>query len=79
MKFSNLLKSIDWPLVIPAFLLTLMGLLAIFGSVDGSLYFKKQILFFIIAVVAMILMANLEIRSLKSNSYLLLVLYLIEF
>ncbi len=78
MKFLNFFKQIDWSLIIPSVLLTGLGLAAIFGVSDDLLDFKKQILFFIIAIFAMLAVSNLEIRSLKSNSYLLLVFYFLS-
>jgi len=76
MKFSIIIKNIDWQLLAPAIILTLLGLVAIFGNSSDSLSFKKQILFFGIAIVAMLVIASMEVRALKANSYLLLALYL---
>lgn len=80
MFFSHY-KKIDWWLILPAFLLTSLGLLSIYGvslSKGDFFNFKKQIVFFILAIFLVIFLSFLDLRFLKTNSYLVLTLYFLS-
>ncbi|MBU4274236.1 rod shape-determining protein RodA [Patescibacteria group bacterium] len=72
------LRRLDWLLAGSAILLTIIGLLAIYSSSlrkGDFLNFKKQILFFTVGFILMILISFFDHRVLKNNSYLILILY----
>lgn len=74
-------KKIDWWLLLPAFLLTCLGLLSIYGSsvFGGDFFnFKKQIVFFALAIFLVIFLSFLDLRFLRTNSYLVLTLYFLS-
>lgn len=71
-------KKIDWFLIGPAIFLTFLGLLEIYSisGVRGDfLDFKKQIIFFALAIFLVIFLNFFDLRFLKTNSYLVLSLY----
>lgn len=73
------LKKIDWILVVSAAVLTAIGIISIFFSLqskDSLLLFKKQLLFFIIGFVLMIITAlYFDLRYIRQSSVLILFLY----
>ncbi len=74
------LKKIDWILVLASSLLISFGLLSIYSSSlarDDFSSFKKQIIFFVIALFLMLVLSFFDWRILKENSYLILLLYFI--
>jgi len=76
--FTNQLKKLDWGLIIPAVLLVCFGLVAIYSTCVakndmGNLY--KQVVFFAIGFLIMIAVSFFDYRTLRNNSYLILVLY----
>jgi len=77
-KFSFLREKIDWKLILPAFGLTLFGLIIIYTT---SLYshnfsnFKKQLIFFLISIIFLFVLSFFDLRFLKTNSYLIFSLY----
>lgn len=78
--FVNHLKKLDWGLIIPAVLLVCFGLVAIWSTCvakEDFLNFEKQIIFFVIGFLLMILLSFFDYRILKNNSYLILTLYFI--
>lgn len=81
MKISIFFKNFDWCLILPACFLTLFGLISIYSFSIGKgdfLYFKKQLLFFGLSLILLLLFNFLDLRFLKRNSYLLLSLYLVS-
>ncbi len=81
MKSLSFFKKIDWWLILPAFLLTCLGLLSIYSSsISGGDFFnfKKQIVFFALAIFLVIFLSFLDLRFLKTNSYLVLSLYFLS-
>jgi len=71
-------KKLDWMLIASAFLLTGIGLISIYSSSLGQgelLNFKKQAIFFGVAVFLMFLLSFFDWRIFRENSYLILVLY----
>jgi len=81
MKFFNFFKKIDWFLILPAFLLSCLGLLSIYSSSLGEgnfLNFKKQIIFFAISIFLVFFLSFFDLRFLKTNSYLVLTLYFLS-
>lgn len=79
MIFSHL-KKFDWNLIITAVAIVAVGLSAIYSTCVAKgnfLNFEKQIIFFAIGFSAMILIGFFDYRALKSNSYLILIIYFI--
>ena len=65
----------------PAFLLTCLGLLSIYSSsISGGDFFnfKKQIVFFALAIFLVIFLSFVNLRFLKTNSHLVLTLYFLS-
>lgn len=79
MKFlKNYFRNLDWQIVIPAAVLVCFGLAGIFSSgwAKGDLSnFYKQLAFFIVGFFLMALFSLIDYRPVKSNSYLILILY----
>ena len=78
MILNRIFKSFNWLLVSPALLLTGIGLLSIYSSSVMSGYFfdfKKQIAYFLVSVLLMVALSFMDLRFLKSNSYLILMFY----
>ena len=74
------LKKLDWFLIALAVFLTSMGLLEIYNicSQQGNfLNFKKQVIFFALGFFFMIFFSFFDYRILKTNSYLVLSLYIL--
>jgi rod shape determining protein RodA len=72
------LKKLDWILILAVILLVSIGLLSIYSSSIGKgdfLNFKKQIIFFGIGFVLMILISFFDWRVLKEDPYLILASY----
>jgi len=72
------LKQLDWALIICAVLITVLGLVSIYSTCLAKgdfLNFEKQIIFFVIGFLAMILISFLDYRGLRNNSYFILALY----
>ncbi len=72
-------KKIDFKILIPAILLTLFGLISLYGKPNSNnlFYFKRQFIFFIISFFFCILITFLNLQFLKSNFKLILFLYII--
>jgi len=69
-------KKLDWPIILCAIFLILLGLLSIYSSSkEDFLNFKKQIFFFIFGFFLMIGISFLDWRPLKESPYLLLFFY----
>jgi len=69
-------KKLDWVLIFTAIFLVGMGLLSIYSSSKGDfLNFKKQIIFFGIGIILMILISFFDWRMLREDPYLILILY----
>lgn len=74
-------RKFNLALVLPAVLLTVMGLVSIFGmaSSGNDFYnFKKQAFFFALSLVFFFLASVFDWRFLKTNSYFVFFLYLIS-
>jgi len=72
------LKKLDWVLIVSTFLLVGFGLLSIYSSSLGKgdfLNFKKQIIFFGIGIILMILISFFDWRTLREDPRLILILY----
>ena len=81
MNFLTHFKKFDWFLILPAFFLTLLGLLSIYSSslMAGDFFsFKKQIIFFAVSIFLVIFLSFFDLRFLKTNSYLVLTLYFLS-
>ena len=81
MRILNFLKKFNWSLILPAFLLTFLGLLSIYSiSLErGDFFnFKKQLIFFILSVSLLVVLNFLDFRFLKKNSYFVLILYFVS-
>ncbi len=80
MSFKRLITSINWRLVVPAFLLSCFGLLSIFSSSisRGDFFnFEKQLVAVAISLVAALLIGFMDLRFLKANPYLIFSLYVL--
>ena len=76
--FLTQLKKLDWGIAIPAVLLVCFGFLGIYSACLAKGDFsnlQKQIVFFVIGFFVMVVMSFFDYRTLKSNSYLILILY----
>ena len=70
------IKKLDWILIGSAFFLFLIGLISVYSSAsDGLGSVKKQIIFLIVGIVAMIVVSSFDWMALKENSSLVLFLY----
>ena len=72
------LRKLDWILIIVAILLVGFGLLSIYSSSLGKgdfLNFKKQIIFFGIGIILMILISFFDWRMLREDPHLILIFY----
>ena len=75
------LKRLDWTLTISALLLVCFGLLSLYSSSLGRgdfLNFKKQLIFFVVAVFLMFLFSFSDWRIFREDSNLILVFYMIS-
>ena len=75
--FSHI-KKLDWGIIIPAVLLVCLSLVAIYSTCvakNDFSNFEKQIIFFAVGFLLMILVSFFDYRILKDNSYLILILY----
>lgn len=82
MKFWQFFKSFNWMLAVPAVFLTGLGLLSIYSSsISKGVFFdfKKQIIYLCIALFIMVVLSFLDLRFLKTNSALVLILYAMSF
>ncbi|MCX6791247.1 MAG: FtsW/RodA/SpoVE family cell cycle protein, partial [Candidatus Gribaldobacteria bacterium] len=83
MQLANILKflkRIDWALLAPAFFLTIAGLIAIYScslTSHSFLSFSKQLIFFGGSLILVIALQFFDWRSLKVNSYLAFIFYVI--
>ena len=74
------LKKLDWSIVISAVLLVCFGLTAIYSTClakGNFLNLEKQIIFFVVGFLLMILISFFDYRTLRNNSYFILILYFI--
>jgi rod shape determining protein RodA len=80
-SLSKISSVFNFKLFFPAFLLTLFGIVSIYGIASGKgdlSNFKKQIFFFLIAIAIFFLLSVLDLRFLKVNSSLLFFFYLLS-
>jgi len=78
MNFIKFFKNFNWPIILPAFALTLFGLLSIysFSLAQGNfLNFKKQLIFFAFSIALVILLNFFNLKFLKNNSYFVFTFY----
>lgn len=78
MNFTLCFKRIGWKIFSPCFLLTCFGLLSIYSSSLGDQdfsQFKKQLIFLGVSLVGVVLVLSIDLRILKANSYLVLILF----
>ena len=73
------LKNMEWGLVIVAIILTIIGLVALFSATQETEYdeFKKQIIWFVVSIVAMILTMLINYETLVKISPVLYGIFLI--
>ena len=72
------LKKFDWVLTSSCLILVVIGLVLIYSISLGKgdfLDFKKQLIFFGISFILMIILSFFDWRAIKENSYFILVLY----
>jgi rod shape determining protein RodA len=72
------IKRLDWGLIIPAILLVCFGLAGIYSTAVAKGYFGnfyKQIIFFAVGFVLMVVVSLFDYRNLRNNSYLILIFY----
>lgn len=77
---SNQLKRLNWGIVIPAILLVCFGLLGLYSAglaKNDFSNFYKQIIFFFVGLVVMVLVSFFDYRILRNNSYIILTFYAI--
>ncbi|MCX6718689.1 MAG: FtsW/RodA/SpoVE family cell cycle protein [Candidatus Staskawiczbacteria bacterium] len=77
---TSQLRKLDWGIIIPAILLVCFGLAGIWSTCvakNNFSNFEKQIVFFVIGFLLMILFSFFDYRILRNNSYLILILYAI--
>ena len=75
------LKRLDWTLTISALLLVCFGLLSLYSSSLGRgdfLNFKKQLMFFVVAIFLMFLFSFSDWRIFREDSNLILIFYMIS-
>lgn len=78
MNFTAKLQKFDWVLLGASSLLVIFGLVSIYSSADGDYSnFYRQLIFFIISVLAMFGMSFVDNRILRENSLLLVFFYFI--
>ncbi len=78
MSFVSHLKKLDWVLIITAVLLVIVGLVSIYSSSlnkEDFSNFQKQIIFFGIGFLIMILISFFDYRVLRNDPHLILILY----
>ena len=78
MSFASHIKKLDWGLIIPAVLLVCFGLAGIYSTCVAKNTFsnlEKQIVFFAVGFLIMVVISFFDYRILKDNSYLILILY----
>jgi len=76
--FAKQLKNLDWGLIVPAILLTFFGLAGIYSTCvakDNFGNFYKQTAFLFVGFFIMVIISFLDYRTLRNNSYLILVFY----
>jgi len=81
MFFAKLFKNSIWSLVLPAVLLSLIGLASIYSASLGKndfLDFQKQSFFFIISFFLFLFISVFNLRFLKINSRLIFFLYILS-
>jgi rod shape determining protein RodA len=79
-RILNHLKKMDWAMIGAALVIGVFGLTALYSTgIAKSDFsnFQKQIVFFVAGLAAMVVISFLDYRLLRSNSYLILVLYFI--
>lgn len=78
MPFKLLLKKIDWFIVAIVVAFLVLNLINIYGIGDKSfnLFFKKQLIFSIVAISLIIFLPLLDYGVFKNNSYVVIIFYL---
>lgn len=77
-KVLDHIKKLDWVIILAASLLSLIGILSIYGFDESNLAAaQKQIFFLCLGIVLMIAVSFFDWRILKESSSLILVLYFI--
>lgn len=79
-SFAPLKTGFDWPLFLAAFFLTGIGLTSIYSASisRGSFFdFKKQLIYFALALVCFFVLSRVDLRFLKTNSFLVFGFYLL--
>jgi rod shape determining protein RodA len=75
---TNHLRKLDWGIIISAIILVCFGLAAIYsasGAKGEFLNLEKQLIFFVVGFLLMLLISFFDYRILRNNSYFILVLY----
>lgn len=79
MNLPRLSKRFDWSLFLPAFFLTIFGIISIYSSSiqrGDFLSFKKQLIYLFVSLVVFFFISILDLRFLKANSRVVFSLYL---
>ncbi len=71
-----LLKKINWKLFLPAFLLTVLGLISIQSISQGD-NLQKQLIFFAFSLLIALVVSFFDFRFFRTNSRLILIIYFI--
>ena len=75
---SNHIRKLDWGIIIPAVLLVCFGLAGIWSTCvakNNFSNFEKQIIFFVVGFLIMVAISFFDYRTLRNNSYFILILY----
>ena len=78
--FLSHIKKLDWGIIVSSVLLSCFGLAGIFSAAvakNDFLNLEKQIVFFAVGFLLMIILSFFDYRILRNNSYLILILYAI--
>ena len=76
----NHLRKFDWILISSCLILVIIGLVSIYSISLGKgdfLDFKKQIIFFVVGFILMIVLSFFDWRGFRENPYFILVLYFV--
>ena len=79
--YLNHFRKLDWVLITCAVLISVFGLLGIYSTSlakDNFLNFEKQVIFFAVGFILMLLISFFDYRILRNNSYLILIIYFIS-
>ena len=79
-SFTSYLKKLDWGIILPVIILACFSLAGIWSTCvakNNFSNFEKQIIFFVVGFLVMVMVSLFDYKILKNNSYLILTLYVI--